>query len=77
MRKIKYAEVLKEEQATFDSVIKDLDDSIEGCINFSDPKYFERHAECITTYDKDMKNSLVKATDYNEQEGLFGLPSTN
>lgn len=58
-------------------MIKDLDDSIEGCINFSDPKYFERYAELITTYDKDMKNSLVKATDYNEQEGLFGLPSTN
>jgi len=37
-RKNKYETQLKDEQCTFDSVIKDLDDNIEGCINFSDAR---------------------------------------
>lgn len=54
-----------------------MDENIEACINFTEPRMYEKYAELITQYDKDMKQYLDKATDINEQEGLFGLNSTN
>jgi len=47
-KKKKYEQQLKDEQATFETSIKEMDEYIDGCINFVEPRMFETYAELIT-----------------------------
>lgn len=41
IKKKKYETQLKDEQATFETSIKEMDEYIENCITFTEPRMFE------------------------------------
>lgn len=48
-KKMKYEQSLKDEQLTFEGSIKEMDENIEACINFTEPRMYEKQADLITT----------------------------
>lgn len=41
-KKMKYEQNLKDDQLTFEGSIKEMDENIELCINFTEPRMYEK-----------------------------------
>jgi len=39
---MKYEQSLKDDQITFEGSIKEMDENIEACINFTEPRMYEK-----------------------------------